>query len=117
MMLTGACLLLIGSGAFIASSEPPTLIPMAFGIVMLILSLGVRNPRWAFPLQLMAAGLAFMGMLSTASSLPLFLTVLGGGSVDNPGSVVATGLLGVLCVVYVTLSVRWYLANRQSSSD
>jgi len=110
----GAVLILVGSGAFILTSEPPTLIPLGFGLVVVVLALGMGNDRWVRTLRLVMIGLTFMGMVSSASSLSKLVEVAAGGDVAQPGSIVATSLLGICCLVYVTIGIRWMLASKRS---
>ena len=116
-LIIGAALMLVGSGAYILTGEPPTLITLAFGMVLVIMAIGAANPRWAGPVQLMSAGLTFMGMMSAASSLPRFFELVSGGEVEQQGAVISTGILGIFCVIHVTMSIRWILANKRSAKS
>ncbi|RPI69792.1 MAG: hypothetical protein EHM43_00620 [Ignavibacteriae bacterium] len=114
-LVIGAAMMLVGSGAFMASNEAGTLITLAFGLVVVILATGAMRSKWTAPIMHMVVGLTFMGMLFSASSVPRLVRMMGGATVDMPFTVVATSILAVLCLIHVTMSIRWFLARKRLS--
>ena len=115
-LVVGALLILVGSGGFIISSEPATLTVLLFGIVIAALAIGTWKERLTALLMHIAVVVSFVGMILSATSLRRFVDLVSGETMSNETSIVAITILGVLCLIHVTMSIRWFLARKRSSS-
>ena len=112
----GAVLIAVGVVAFLAtgSDSPTALIPAVLGVVLLVLGFlaGRENlHRHAIHAALVVALLGALGTLMNLVELP---ALLGGGDVERPGAVIASTITFVLCVAYVALGVRSFIAARRA---
>lgn len=112
-IVIGALITLMGSGAFILSSEPATLGTMVVGVVVTLGGVLMRNPARTALVGHLVVIVTFLGMLISAPSIPRTLRLIGGEQVDAPVSSVSAAVLGILCLLHVTMSVRWFLARRR----
>ena len=112
----GAALIVVGLVAFLAtgSDSPTALIPAALGVLLLVLGLlaGRENlHRHAIHTALVVALLGALGTLMNLTELPAVLT---GGDVERPTAVIASTITFVLCVGYIVVGVRSFIAARRS---
>jgi len=88
------------------------LIPAFFGIVMLIVGFLAFKENLRRHAMHIASALGFIGFLATISSLPAFITLLGGGEVARPGAVVGKTVMASLSLMYFTLCFRSFVQAR-----
>lgn len=104
-IILGALLVMLGTGGFAVSRDVGTLPPAAIGLVLL--TLGWLGRRGVTRLLLgVGAAVAAVGMLGTAAYLPAVVRLLGGQILPNPGRIAVLATTGLLCFMYVTLTVR-----------
>lgn len=108
----GAAVTLVGSGAFIFSMEPASLGTLMIGILVFVGGLLMRAPKRTSLVGHLVVVVTFIGMLTSASSLPRTIKLISGASIDSPAASIAATALGLLCLLHVTMSVRWFLARR-----
>ena len=60
-----------------------------------------------------AVALAMIGFLGTIRVLPSFLTIIGGGSVERPGAIIAQLTMACCCFVLVLFGVRSFVEARR----
>jgi hypothetical protein len=110
--------ILIGLGAigFLATGRehPTALIPAFAGIVFLILGVVARNPGARKHAMHAAAALALLGFFGTVPGLIKFFRMLGGTEVSRPAAVRAQAIMAVLCLLFVILCVRSFIAARRN---
>lgn len=111
----GAALVVVGIIAFFAtgSDSPTALIPAFLGVVLVVLGVlaGRENlHRHAIHAALVVALLGALGTLMNVAELPALLS---GEQVERPAAVVASTVTFVLCVGYVALGVRSFIAARR----
>lgn len=90
------------------------LIPVIPGVVFLILGAVARNPGARKHAMHAAAVLALLGALGTARGMVKFFQMLGGAEVERPAAVRSQAIMCVLCLVFVLLCVRSFMAARRS---
>ena len=110
-------MILDGSGAFISSSEPATLIPLSVGLVMAVIGMASVNERWSKTLMHIGVLISFASMIFSATALQRLVAMMQDEPVSQPASVVSISILGILSLIHVTLSIRWFLARKRSSSS
>jgi len=115
-ILIGAVMTLTGSGAFLLSRDPGTVIPMIAGLILMGLGWWSTKPERQALAGHLAVGLTFVLMVFTAPALNQSLHFFSGDEVARPYAVIATTVTGILCLIHVTLSIRWFLARRRSES-
>ncbi len=115
-IIIGALLTLTGSGTFLLSKDPGTLVPMAAGLLLMGLGWWSRRPEKQGLAGHLAVVLTFVFMVFSAPAANQALKLLGGEDVARPYAVIATSIAGILCLIHVTLSIRWFLARRRSES-
>ena len=112
----GVVLIALGvAGYFLTGRQSPTaLIPAFAGVVFLILGVVARNPGARRHAMHAAAALALVGALGTVSGLVKFVRMLGGAAVERPAAVRSQAIMCVLCLVFVVLCVRSFIAARRA---
>jgi hypothetical protein len=112
----GLVLVLLGVVGYLATGResPTALIPAFAGILFLILGAVARNPGARKLAMHLAAALALVGALGTARGLVSFFRMAGGAEVARPPAVIAQAVMCVLCLVFVALCVRSFVAARRS---
>ena len=113
----GALISMIGSAFFVLSDEVATLGTLGVGLGLIMLGLFMRAPKREALVGHLAVVVTFLGMLSSASSVPRAFKLAGGTQIDAPWATVSIALMGVLCLIHVTMSVRWFLARRRSNKS
>lgn len=113
---TGAVLIVIGvAGYVLTGAESVTaLLPAILGIPLLGLGLWggqESRRRTAVHAALVLALLGFLGTLVNVIELPAVLT---GGEVARPTAVVVSSITSLVCLIYVVLGVRSFIAARRS---
>ena len=102
-------------GYLVTGRQSPTaLIPAIPGVLFLVLGLVARNPGARKHAMHVAAGLALLGALGTISGVVKFFRMLGGAEVERPAAVRSQAIMCVLCLVFVALCVRSFIATRRS---
>ncbi len=98
-----------------AKASPTALIPAAFGVLLLICGLIGLNPKSRKNALHAAAGIAVLGViLGGGRFLSKVGPLLSGDPAINQRAVIFTGVLGLICLVYVVLSVQSFIAARRS---
>ena len=115
----GVALIVVGLVAYFAtgSDSPTALIPAVLGLILLVLGFvaGRENlHRHAIHAALVVALLGALGTLMNLADLPALLS---GGDVERPGAVIASAITFVLCVGYVAMGVRSFLAARRTREN
>ncbi|MBX7244491.1 MAG: hypothetical protein K1X53_03275 [Candidatus Sumerlaeaceae bacterium] len=109
----GVLLIGLGVAGFIPSKAMTALIPAWFGLAMAIC--GVLALRESLRKHAMHAA-AMVGLLGAvgagAMGIPKLITLLSGGEVARPIAVYSQCAMFVLCVVFVVLCVRSFVAAR-----
>lgn len=113
--VVGAALIVIGiAGYALTGAESVTaLLPAILGLPLLGLGLWggqESRRRTAIHIALVLALLGFLGTLVNVIELPAVLT---GGEVERPTAVVVSSITSLVCLVYVLLGVRSFMAARR----
>ena len=113
--VTGGLLIIIGvAGYVLTGAESVTaLLPAILGLPLLGLGLWggqEARRRTAVHIALVLALLGFLGTLVNVIELPAVLT---GGEVERPTAVVVSSITSLVCLVYVGLGVRSFMAARR----
>jgi hypothetical protein len=112
----GILLILISAGAFfILDHHPHTLIPGAFGLVLAVLGVlaDSPDPRRRMLFMHFAVTIGLLGFLGTLPGLIGAIHVTTGGSVGRPDAAYLQTIMGVLCLIYVLLCIRSFIAARR----
>ena len=115
-IMIGALITLSGSGAVLLSKDPGTVLLMIAGLVLMGLGWWSGRPGKQALAGHLAVVLTFVLMVFTAHATKQVVMLLAGADVARPAAVVATSVTGILCLVHVTLSIRWFLARKRSES-
>src|SRR5512147_457972 len=104
----GSILTLLAAVSYVGSGGASwtALIPAMVGIPMIVLGLLARRERARKHAMHIAVALAMIGFLGTIRVLPSFLTIIGGGSVERPGAIIAQFTMACCCFVLVLFGVR-----------
>ncbi len=118
-IIVGALLTVLGLVAYVFLSEAPrsitAMIPAFFGVPLIVLGwLGARpNLR-----KHVMHGAVLLGVLGVAGTVPGLLklpTLLSGGEVARPTAVAVQSIMAAICVVFVVLCVRSFIAARRAA--
>ena len=115
----GVVLVALGAIGYFATDRQSVtaLIPAFFGAVFLVLGAVARSPGARKHAMHVAAALGVLGVLGTARGLIGFFRMLGGAEVARREAVIAQAVMCVLCLVFVVLCVRSFVAARRSRTS
>lgn len=117
-MVFGVMLVVLGIGFYFATGSvaPTSLIPAAFGIVLLICGVLANSPEPHKRMLWMhvAVTVGLLGFL-----FPGFMTVKAmvkahGASFARPLAVAEQGIMAIVCLIFVALCVRSFIAARRT---
>ena len=104
-----------------AASEPgkrslTAFIPAAFGLLLLFCgAIGLQPGNRKLAMHF-AAGIGLLGFVAGVVRLMMKLpAILNSDPILNPRALMFSGLMGLICLVYVIMSVRSFIAARQQS--
>jgi hypothetical protein len=109
-------LVALGLVAYVASggASITALIPTFFGLPLAILGfVGKAENRRKHAMHA-AAALAVLGFLGSARGVPATMTLATGGEVARPAAAVVQTVMALVCLVFVVLAVRSFVAARRA---
>ena len=113
----GVLLILLSAGAFaFVSHYPHTLIPGAFGIVLIVLGALANTPDAKRRMLFMhiAVTVGLLGFLGTIPGIIGIVRMWAGHVVARPDAARVQALMGSLCLVFVLLCVRSFITARRA---
>ena len=114
-LLFGALLLLTGVGGYAAFQTPTALIPVGFGVLLGICGLVARKESLRRHAMHAAAVVALVGFLPSAPGL-LGIPDLLAGEAARPAAVILRSVMAVLCLGFLVVAVRSFIAARKARS-
>ena len=119
--VTGISLVVVGVGGWALAgatdASPTALLPAALGLVILVLGLvasAQHEAPWSHHLVHAALVVAVLGFLGT---LPNALPLLTGGEVETPIAAWSSLVTALICLGYVLLGVRSFVAARRARTS
>ena len=115
-MAYAVSLILVGIIGYFATGmvSVTALIPMFFGLPMMVLSMLAKNPARRKLFMHVATALGLLGLLGSARGLGGFFTLLGGGEVARPGAVISQAIMAIISLVFVLLCVKSFIEARKN---
>ena len=117
-MVFGVMLLVLGAGFYFATgaAAPTSLIPAGFGIVLLVCGVLANSPDPGRRMLWMhvAVTVGLLGFL-----FPGFMTIktllkAHGAPLARPMAVAEQGIMAIVCLIFVALCVRSFIAARRA---
>lgn len=118
-LLTGVALIVVGLiGFFATGAEHVTaLIPAILGALFVLCGLLSTKATLRKHAMHGAAALALLGLLGTARGLiTLVQWLVGGATPERQAAVVAQGVTAVICLVFLILAIRSFIAARRKQA-
>jgi uncharacterized membrane protein HdeD (DUF308 family) len=117
-IVLGIILIMLGLFAYfgLAAGSITALIPTFFGIPFLVLGIFGYRENLRKHMMHAAAALAVIGFLGTARGLYGFISMLGGTEVERSDAVTVQALMSVLCLIFVILAVKSFIAARKTQA-
>ena len=114
-IIIGSILTLLAAVSYLGSGGASwtALIPAMVGIPLIVLGFVARKEKARKHAMHIAVALAMVGFLGTIRVLPSFLTIIGGGSVERPGAIIAQFTMACCCFVLVLFGVRSFVEARR----
>jgi hypothetical protein len=112
----GLALAALGVGGYFATGRASltALIPLAFGLLLLVCGALARREQWRKHAMHAAALVGLLGFLGPLRVLPQMVAVVGGRAVAHRAAVVDQLLMMVVCGAFVALCVRSFVAARRA---
>ncbi len=112
----GGALMLLGVVGYVATGaqSPTALIPAAVGLVLVLLGWLARRPRARMHAMHGAALVALVGFAGSVGGLAQTLRMMGGQAVKRPAAAIAQSLMAILCLAFVALTIRSFVAARMA---
>ena len=117
-VLVGGLLIILGVASYLLSGRASVtaLIPAFFGLPILVFGWLAMRVTWRRHAMHAAAGLALLGLIGALRGVPPTLALLSGETVERPTAVVVQTVMAVVCLVFVIMAVRSFVAARRSRS-
>ena len=112
-LLFGALLVLTGVGGYAAYEALTALIPVAFGVLLGICGLVARKEHLRKHAMHAAAAVALLGFVPSVPGL-LGIPALLAGQAARPAAVVLRSLMALLCLGFLVVAVRSFIAARRA---
>jgi len=114
----GLVLIALGLGGYVGTGREhlTALIPVLFGLPLLILgliALKERRRKGAMHVAVVIGLLGFAGTVRGLMRLPVLLT---GGQLDRPAAVAVQAAMAIVCFVFVLLCVRSFIKARRAGA-
>ncbi len=117
--LIGAALLVLGVVAYLATggASVTAAAPAVPGVLILVF--GVLAGRESLHRHMIHAALvvALLGLFASAMPLAELPALLTGEEVERPVAVLTSGLMALLCLIYLVLGVRSFVAARRGGNE
>ena len=119
-IVVGALLVILGLAAYFGMQEPgarsmTAMIPAFFGLPLAVLGLVAQaKPQTRKHTMHAAAALGTLGVLGTAPGVIKALKWMGGTTPARPAAVQVQVVMFAVCVVFVALCVRSFIAARKA---
>ena len=117
-VLTGILLILLGGVSYILTGHkfPTSLIPVAFGILLVTFGRMAETPvqRRRMLFMHLAVTIGLLGFLATAPSLFSVVQLFKGKLFPYPAAIEEKAAMSALLLIYVVLCVRSFTAARRS---
>jgi uncharacterized membrane protein len=112
----GGALMLLGLVGYVATGahSPTALIPAVVGLVLVVLGLLARRPRVRMHAMHGAALVALVGFAGSVGGLGQALKMIQGEAVQRPPAAIAQSLMAILCLTFVALTIRSFVAARRA---
>jgi hypothetical protein len=112
-LVTGVLLVLTGIGGYAAFHSPTALIPVAFGVLLAACGLVARKEHLRRHALHAAAAVALLGFLPSVPGL-LGIPDLLAGEAARPAAVVLRSVMAILCLAFLVVAVRSFVAARRA---
>ena len=117
-VLFGVLLIILGAASYILTGHkfPTSLIPVAFGILLVTFGSMAETPvsRRRMLFMHMAVTVGLPGFLATAPALVSAMQLFKGKLFPYPAAIEEKAAMSVLLLIYVVLCVRSFIAARRS---
>jgi hypothetical protein len=112
----GLALAALGLGGYLATGQTSltALIPLAFGLLLLVCGVLARREPLRKHAMHAAAVLGLLGFLGPLRVFPQMLALLGGGAVPHRAAVLDQLLMLIVCGVFLALCIRSFVAARRA---
>ncbi len=116
-ILFGVLLILLGLAGYLGTGHvhPTALIPSGFGVLLAILGLlaNTQDARKRMLFMHIAVTLGLLGFLATAKAIFQYVQLLQGRDFPFPSAVESKAAMSILCLTFVLLCVRSFMAARR----
>jgi hypothetical protein len=113
----GVLLLILGAGAFVVlGHHPHTLIPAAFGLLLVVFG-ALANTEDAKKRMIsmhIAVTVGLLGFLGTIPGIIGVIQMAAGHATARPDAAKVQAIMGTICLVFVVLCVRSFIAARRT---
>ena len=113
----GVVLILLGAGAFVVlGHHPHTLIPAIFGLLLAICGAlaNTEDARRRMLFMHVAVTLGLLGFLGTIPGIVGVLKMAAGHATARPDAARVQAMMGTICLIFVLLCVRSFIAARRA---
>jgi hypothetical protein len=112
----GAVLILLGAGAYVTTHFWHAFIPLGFGVLLAILG-ALANTDDAKKRMLfmhIAVTVGLLGFLGTIPGIVGVIQMAAGHATARPDAAKVQALMGTVCLIFVLLCVRSFIAARRA---
>jgi hypothetical protein len=112
----GLVLAALGLGGYVATGRTSltALIPLAFGVLLVVCGALARREALLKHAMHAAAVLGLLGFLGPLRVLPQMMTLLAGGEVPHRAAVLDQLAMMIVCGVFLALCIRSFVAARRA---
>lgn len=117
-IILGVLLVLAGFIGFLSAdnASPTTLIPAAFGFMMIALGILARNESLRKHAMHGAAAVGLLGFFGSVSGLWQLMETFRGAETEPTAAMISRSFMAVVCFVFVALTVRSFITARNKAN-
>ncbi len=114
----GLVLIALGFGGYFGTGRESwtALIPVLFGLPLLILGWVALKEHMRRHAMHVAGVIALLGFAGTVSGLMKLLVLLTGGQLDRPAAVPLQAAMAILCLIFVLLCIWSFIKARRAGA-
>ena len=112
----GVVLIVLGVAGYLATGgqSPTALIPAGVGLLLVLLGFLARKPRLRMHAMHGAALVGLVGFAGSVGGLGQLVKMIAGETIARPPAAIARSVMAVLCLAFVALTVRSFIAARSA---
>jgi len=115
-IIFGVLFVLLGFGGYVASDgvSMTALIPVLFGIPLIVLGAVAQRPSMRKAAMHGAVVIGLLGFLGSVRGLPKFIALVSGTTLPHPLAAITQSIMATMCAIFIALCVHSFIQARRA---